>query len=114
MGTLCYTYTHTHTLLRTHKNRDAPPKHTPHTHSYTHTLTHTFSTHRDAPPEPGSAEELAEQLVQQFEDQWGPAMEALQTAAETFDNLEGVWGGVGGWRWVGACNQECVCVGVPW
>lgn len=43
---------------------------------------------RDQPPEPSSADELAEQLVQQFEDQWGPAMEALQTASETFDDLE--------------------------
>ena len=36
----------------------------------------------------GFAEDLVENMLQKFEDQWAPAMEALDTAQEAFDDIE--------------------------
>lgn len=36
----------------------------------------------------GFAEELAEKMLQQFEDQWSPALEALDAAEEAFDDVD--------------------------
>jgi len=36
----------------------------------------------------GFAEDLVENMLQKFEDQWAPAMEALETAQEAFDDIE--------------------------
>lgn len=35
------------------------------------------------------AEELAAEVVDQFEKEWAPIMEGVKEASETFDNLEG-------------------------
>ena len=36
----------------------------------------------------GYAEKLAEEMLKKFEEKWAPAMEALETASEAFENLE--------------------------
>ena len=41
----------------------------------------------------GFAEKLAEEMLKKFEDDWSPAMEALESAAQAFDDLDGLMAG---------------------
>jgi uncharacterized protein with von Willebrand factor type A (vWA) domain len=66
----------------------------------------------------GYADRLAEQMLKKFEDNWAPAMEALETASQAFDDVEGLMDGPegfdssqsvwhqSGWREVAALRRR--------
>jgi uncharacterized protein with von Willebrand factor type A (vWA) domain len=66
----------------------------------------------------GYAEQLAEQMLQKFEENWAPAMEALDTAAQAFEDIDGLMDGPegfdssksvwhqSGWREVAALRKK--------
>ncbi|KAL4527328.1 hypothetical protein Ndes2526B_g08972 [Nannochloris sp. 'desiccata'] len=66
----------------------------------------------------GYAEQLAEQMLQKFEENWAPAMEALDTASQAFEDIDGLMDGPegfdnsksvwqqSGWREVAALRKK--------
>jgi len=66
----------------------------------------------------GYAEQLAEQMLEKFEENWAPAMEALDTASQAFEDIDGLMDGPegfdnsksvwhqSGWREVAALRKK--------